>query len=226
MSKELIKKQIKEMFQIQDGLNKKVLGDDYQKLDTPFYRAAVVEAAELMEYRGYKWWKKTDSFDKDQAFLEIVDIWHFVMSQIISDNGMSVQDEVIEVFFDVMDDPFIKTDKETQLMACDSFIQCMFSGYIGDQIAGFLDLMESFDMPFDKLYSMYIGKNALNFFRQDNGYKEGTYNKNQWRDKNFNYCEDNVALAEILEYSDDLTFDGLYEALKQRYAHAQVSVGD
>ena len=43
----------------------------------------------------------------------------------------------------------------------------------------FSRLMVGINMDFDTLHVGYIGKNVLNFFRQDNGYQDGTYNK-QW----------------------------------------------
>ena len=32
-------------------------------------------------------------------------------------------------------------------------------------------------MTYDELFSLYIGKNVLNGFRQNNGYKSGEYRK-------------------------------------------------
>lgn len=57
----------------------------------------------------------------------------------------------------------------------------------------------------------YFGKNVLNKFRQDNGYKEGTYNK-IWNGK-----EDNVAMLEIVHQLDVINFDTVYNALKESY---------
>ena len=42
----------------------------------------------------------------------------------------------------------------------------------------FATIMHLIEMDFDALYRSYVGKNVLNFFRQDHGYKEGTYVKN------------------------------------------------
>ena len=70
-------------------------------------------------------------------------------------------------------------------------------------------------MSFDQLYRGYVGKNVLNFFRQDHGYKEGTYRKH-WHDGR----EDNEHLVEALQ-SLDASEPGfknaLYDALKHRY---------
>ena len=61
---------------------------------------------------------------------------------------------------------------------------------------------------------MYVGKNVLNNFRQDHGYKTGEYQK-LWSGR-----EDNEHLVEVLEGlscdPDDVP-DAVYSALKARY---------
>ena len=78
----------------------------------------------------------------------------------------------------------------------------------------FRNLMVSVDMSMDDLYAQYIGKNVLNFFRQDHGYKEGSYHK-LWGGK-----EDNEHLVEVLAKLDpslDNFADSLYTELESRY---------
>ena len=69
-------------------------------------------------------------------------------------------------------------------------------------------------MDFETLHVGYIGKNVLNFFRQDNGYKEGTYNK-QW-----DGVEDNEHLVDIVSGLDSSApdfADTLYQKMQERY---------
>jgi cell division protein FtsI/penicillin-binding protein 2 len=66
-------------------------------------------------------------------------------------------------------------------------------------------------LSFSWLQKIYIGKNCLNKFRQDNGYKEGTYIK-VW-----NKDEDNVVMIKILEESSNISFDTMYEKLQEQY---------
>jgi K+-sensing histidine kinase KdpD len=66
-------------------------------------------------------------------------------------------------------------------------------------------------LSFMWLQKLYIGKNCLNQFRQDNGYKEGHYIK-VW-----NGNEDNVVMVELLGKMDDVSFDDLYSKLKEEY---------
>jgi hypothetical protein len=64
----------------------------------------------------------------------------------------------------------------------------------------------------DELYRFYIGKNILNGFRQDHGYKDGVYKK-VWDGK-----EDNVVMSEILDDHTDITADLLYAKLSEAYS--------
>jgi hypothetical protein len=63
----------------------------------------------------------------------------------------------------------------------------------------------------ESLYQLYVGKNILNQFRQDHGYKEGTYKK-LWEGR-----EDNVVMQGILEDNKEITPDALYMALESAY---------
>ena len=69
-------------------------------------------------------------------------------------------------------------------------------------------------LDFDSLYSSYVGKNVLNFFRQDHGYQEGSYVKT-WAGR-----EDNEHLVELLQGLDQGAADyadAVYAALSVRY---------
>ncbi len=64
------------------------------------------------------------------------------------------------------------------------------------------------------MFAQYVGKNVLNVFRQDHGYKDGTYLK-EWNGK-----EDNEHLVEILIQLDpeiESYKDQLYAQLGSRY---------
>jgi hypothetical protein len=75
-------------------------------------------------------------------------------------------------------------------------------------------VMGHLSMDFDELYEIYVGKNVLNMFRQDNGYKEGSYQK-IWNGR-----EDNEHLADILHTldSNSMSFkEDIYSALDDVY---------
>jgi hypothetical protein len=78
----------------------------------------------------------------------------------------------------------------------------------------FANVLQLIDMDFDQLYRLYVGKNVLNFFRQDHGYKDGSYIK-VWSG-----LEDNEHLTELLNDldSDRADFkDNVYKGLQFRY---------
>jgi len=57
----------------------------------------------------------------------------------------------------------------------------------------------------------YVGKNLLNRFRQEHGYKEGTYTK-VWNGR-----EDNVVMQEILSARPGIDPEELYAKLEAEY---------
>jgi len=85
----------------------------------------------------------------------------------------------------------------------------------GFSVPLFHALMRACDLSANALYRHYVGKNVLNFFRQDHGYQDGTYVK-EWQGR-----EDNEHLSELLESLDATTSnfpEAVYEALASRYA--------
>jgi dimeric dUTPase (all-alpha-NTP-PPase superfamily) len=42
--------------------------------------AAIHEACEVQDECAWKWWKKTQVFDKEKAKKELIDLWHFVVA--------------------------------------------------------------------------------------------------------------------------------------------------
>ena len=70
------------------------------------------------------------------------------------------------------------------------------------------------NMDLDELFRQYVGKNTLNFFRQDHGYKDGSYIK-IWNGE-----EDNEVLANLVKNLDAGAEDfqqQLYAALEEKY---------
>ena len=53
-----------------------------------YYRAIWVECAEMLDHYGWKWWKK-QSPDIEQVKLELVDIWHFALSEMLRADQLS-----------------------------------------------------------------------------------------------------------------------------------------
>lgn len=199
-------KKILSMLELQDAMNKKV-HPDWVAQNFEWYRAIWIECAELMDHHGWKWWKHQKP-DLEQIKLELVDIWHFGLSILIARQGVNAETaaEIDGLFakpgtFDDLLNGIEAFASET--LAQRDFAVSMFAGL--SQLVG---------MSLDDLYRTYVGKNVLNFFRQDNGYKDGTYIK-VWGGK-----EDNEHLVELVAELDSEQADfqnSLYARLEQRY---------
>ncbi len=201
-----MKQQLTTMLDMQDAMNAKV-NADWRERNHEWYRAIWIEAAELMDHFGWKWWKK-QSPDRDQVVLELVDIWHFGLSDLLM-SGRSV-DECAQSVIDALDLSARETDflNDVETFACITLSTKSFD------IKGFALMMLGIELSFEELYRRYVGKNVLNFFRQDHGYKDGSYKK-VWQGR-----EDNEHLVELVDSLDanqpDFK-DSLYAGLKDRY---------
>ena len=202
-----MKQQLTTMLQLQGEMNTKV-HNEWQEQEFEWYRAIWVECAELLDHYGWKWWKKQTP-DVDQIALELVDIWHFGLSLLLL-KGQSVDeiaDQISVAFADPQQGEDFAADLEgftEQTLATKDF-----------DIGGFVKLMHGIKMDFETLYIGYVGKNVLNFFRQDNGYQDGSYQK-QWGG-----IEDNEHLVEIVAQLDttSATFkDDLYSHMQETYS--------
>ena len=178
-----------------------------------YYRAIWVECAEMLDHFGWKWWKKQDG-DLDQVKLELVDIWHFALSELLRQDRL--EDAVADALFAVDTAP-ASDDKDEQeerfRLAIEALAQaCLRTRSF--ELQPFVDAMAALPMTLDELFALYIGKNVLNGFRQNNGYKSGEYRK-LWQGR-----EDNEHLIEVLSaltVAPSGLPDALYAALQQRY---------
>lgn len=200
--------QIKIMLDLQDSMNTKV-NTNWQSQGFEWYRAIWVECAELLDHYGWKWWKK-QSPDTEQVALELIDIWHFGLS-ILLQSGAKPELLVAQIQNDLV----IHTEEKDFRLDLEKFVAATLSDR-QFHIGLFGRLMAGIDMSFDQLYRGYVGKNVLNFFRQDHGYKDGSYRKH-WHDGR----EDNEHLVEAVLSLDTTKAefkDELYAALKARYS--------
>ncbi|MCU7810888.1 MAG: dUTP diphosphatase, partial [Candidatus Thiodiazotropha sp. (ex Notomyrtea botanica)] len=76
-----MKQKILTMLELQDAMNRKV-NDDWREAGYAWYRAIWTECAEMLDHYGWKWWKHQKP-DMQQVHLEIIDIWHFALSDLI-----------------------------------------------------------------------------------------------------------------------------------------------
>ena len=205
-----MKQKIITMLELQDAMNSKV-NADWRNAGYEWYRAIWMESSEMLEHYGWKWWKKQHA-DVMQVKLEVVDIVHFGLSiRLVQGNEQgSALDGIAESIAADFENPNATGDIKTsiELLAKETLID---QGAHFSIIAG---VMNHLDMPFDELHEIYVGKNVLNMFRQDNGYREGRYIKT------WNGREDNEYLADILQQLDSNSASfriDVYTALQQAY---------
>ncbi len=201
-----MKQKILTMLELQDAMNRKV-NPDWRDAGYPWYRAIWTECAEMLDHYGWKWWKHQKP-DMAQVHLEIVDIWHFALSDLIlhNDSMEKAAELALEGLNQQVGDIDFRSSIEHLAMAS---IQ-----HQSADIGRFAEVMKAADLGFDELFKTYVGKNVLNFFRQDHGYKEGSYIK-LWNGR-----EDNEYLADILASldADNAGFsEEVYRRLEQAY---------
>jgi dimeric dUTPase (all-alpha-NTP-PPase superfamily) len=201
-----MKSKIKEMLVLQDEINR-VVTEDWKQQGYPWYRAAMVESIEMLEHFGFKWWKKQTP-DMAQVQLELVDIWHFMLSHYLE------QSESLESLADLLSpSESHKSDSDDLRALIDTFVGELASKqHFNTDV--FYNMLSVTGLTFDDLYLQYVGKNTLNRFRQHNGYKDGSYVK-IW-----DGLEDNEVLFQILADINDSvsdTAEHIYNSLTIRY---------
>lgn len=201
-----LQQQVKTMLEMQDAMNVKI---HPQWFDQGFewYRAIWIECGEMLDHYGWKWWKQQDP-DREQVILELVDIFHFGLSSKM--DGVKTFDEIaVEMTSELLEPDFREDFRASlELLAAKAVGEKYFD------VKAFSACMKQIELTTDELFRGYVGKNVLNFFRQDHGYKEGTYIK-VWHGK-----EDNEHLVEVVAELDATSADfkkKLYSALEARY---------
>ena len=90
--------QLRELFRMQHALNQRIgvqtegMSDEEKtKWILNYTRAMTQELAELTDSVPWKWWAKYQKFDEQNARVEVVDLFHFLisMAQVL---GMSADD--------------------------------------------------------------------------------------------------------------------------------------
>jgi dimeric dUTPase (all-alpha-NTP-PPase superfamily) len=202
----IAEKQITQMLSMQDAMNSRV-SETWRDNGYEWYRAIWVECAEMLDHHGWKWWKHQE-IDIAQVQLELVDIFHFGLSlRLLSTSSTEL------IATDLAKELHQGTGESDFKIALENLASAAVTNKAFDAKA-LADCMSLMNMDLDELFRQYVGKNTLNFFRQDHGYKEGTYIK-EWYGE-----EDNEVLAKLVNSLDSGADDfqkQLYKALEERY---------
>ncbi len=210
--------EIEQMLSLQEGINQHV-HPEWRKQSFPWYRAIWTECAEMLDQFGWKWWKQQNT-DWEQLQLELIDIWHFGLSDLLQRQASSPDSlnelaaSLAETYLD--QPPAHDSTAEQFRHAIEAFAATTLTTQ-QFAVIPFFRLMLLANLPMQVLFVQYIGKNALNHFRQCNGYKEGEYKKS-WEGR-----EDNEHLSDIInELTQSETtianlYETVYQALEDRY---------
>jgi len=218
------------MLQLQAQLNDATNGENWTKGITKnnkvinWKRCIYMECAEMVDSFSWKHWKSINQEpDWDNLQIEVVDVWHFIMSLAIEHYSRNLKGGIedlainisqLESFstidikihdFGSQDDVINKVENIMLLSLSKDELQ------IEEMIAEFFDLVVMSGLDLETLYKLYVGKNILNQFRQDNGYKDGSYIK-VWDGE-----EDNVVMKRVWEENGDIKPDALYKELTKLY---------
>jgi len=212
------KNNLKEVIELQNKLNSKTSGDNWTSKKHNWKLAIFLEVAEMIESFDWKWWKNGKT-DWDNIEIEMVDIFHFLISLLLQNQ----QEHLLENFF--ISREIQKQDYPDREELKEKIIDKMsyrFTQYISvngyaPAIMEFLEVWYMLGYNSDDLFRKYKMKYTLNIFRQNHGYKEGSYIK-LWK-LNDTEVEDNV-YAQMLQdkiENDQNYIDKLYQLLEETY---------
>lgn len=210
---------IKEMLELQCHLNS-VVNPDWKTAKNPWTRAIWIESGELMEHLGWKWWK-AQAPNIAQAHIELVDIWHFILSQFaeVDDDLDAV---ARELHYRLTDHGRRVAFTKGRIAKMDDLSERdlidLLAGHAahGDDCSStFAAICERLGLSWENLRRTYVAKNVLNLLRQNHGYKSGQYVK-EWHG-----VEDNVHLEMLLANNPGISASDLYIELTHIYSTVQ-----
>lgn len=225
-----MKQQLQEMLELQNNLNTFTSGDDWKSWITNkgktinWKRCIYMEMAEAIDSVNWKHWKNIEgNIDFENFKIEMIDIWHFLMSELLRLYDIP---EIIDIVEENMDyEAEIKIPKiwkkehnkelDDMLIPFEALMGMSLlpiesdKEFIENYVQEFFVCLDAASIDFPELYKLYIWKNVLNKFRQNNGYKEGNYTK-IWNGE-----EDNVHMQKVVETTTG--FDNIYNELEKIY---------
>jgi len=218
------------MLQLQNSLNDATNGDNWTNGTTKtgnvinWKRCIYMECAEMVDSFTWKHWKDLSAeADWDNLQIEVIDVWHFIMSLAIENYSQNMRGGVEDLGIEIaQQDSFSKIDTQNNIFASQdvviSKVEDLMLHSLSKEtlnlealISDFFDLVLMSGLDLESLYKLYVGKNILNQFRQDNGYKDGSYIK-VWAGE-----EDNIVMKRVWEENSDIRPDALYKELTKIY---------
>lgn len=238
------------LLELQAATNAKISGPDWRVQAAPhttidFAMAAIDELHEFTTSAfQWKWWGTSQKLDPQNALMELVDILHFAISEDLVRSGsgpddgpvsnrMAVAYKEAEVSYNIS--MAIKAQGEEAESDSTAFkvvllkqaVKSMYCCFANPSLAvdwhSFWFALFLIGGDFDSVNKVYLGKSVLNKFRQENGYKLGTYKKSWFQQPqkhetvNSYPKEDNQALMEWLDIQSDYTEESIHAFLTTSY---------
>ena len=218
------------MLQLQNSLNDATNGEKWingvtkNGRDINWKRCIYMECAEMIDSFSWKHWKSLNQEpDWDNLQIEVIDVWHFILSLAIENYSLSLRGQIEDLAIDISQlESFTKIDTQNELFGLQDNVIAKVEDIMRHSLSNealnleqllsdFFDLVILSGLDLNSLYRLYVGKNILNQFRQDHGYKDGSYVK-IWAGE-----EDNVVMKRVWEEDANIKPDVLYKELTKIY---------
>lgn len=219
---------IKQMLLMQQNLNDETNGVGWENGVTKdgkiitWRRCIYMECAELIDSFAWKHWKNISAAPNLQNIkIELADIWHFIMSLFLENHhgdmdfdGLAHEIAASTLFGEFCKEAYdINAYNQYEIInEIEIIINETSKNAVNFEILlkNYFALCLKCGVNLCVLFELYMGKNVLNKFRQNHGYKDGNYKK-IWGKK-----EDNEVLSELLA-AGILNSQELYNELEKIY---------
>ena len=214
--------QVAKLCKMQDELNT-YIHPEWKTQGFNWNLAIIDECMEIHGHLGWKWWKKgynqgLTEANKKQVQLEVIDILHFILSYEIQ---LGTNEGRLKAGLNYT--PQIRYQNFTVDYHTDVAISACAEDDLS--ICGWANLAHSVDLTEKEILETYTQKYVLNKFRQDHGYKDGSYVK-EWTMQNdfmqLYKLEDNEVLTNVVIWlkatgQDTTDEQALYNRLELHY---------
>jgi len=223
MNKPLSIEQIETMVRLQCNLNSKI-NPEWLTANYDWKLATFMEVAEAIESApSWEWWKTPTPANMSNLKTEMVDIGHFLISLNVVDFASNIgEDKMSEriirgVIRGVSNNILILQRQARHALVNGLHANLRETGYCTPTaFASLFAAAQVIDFGFQEFYQVFLGKNILNMYRSDHGYK----------DPNVSYMkvfpdgrEDNDVFKDLLvevDNIDELSFDELKEVMYEK----------
>ena len=193
---------LNEIFNLQDELNEAVKSNWKETLTPSHYLvAAMTELSEMLDEGkvGFKFWKGSTNIQPEKVKMEFIDSVHFIFSAIMMAGAYREEDLECTI------DQFNRFDDEEHIIDRDGMLNHQFfmdfieslmgpDGFSGSRIFSYLNkIMQDIDISVEEFSVTYAVKSELNHIRQQKGYGEGKYDKDNHKGR-----EDNEILYDVI----------------------------